>query len=103
MINIFKHYNIIPLFVFDGKPPDEKRNVLDKRKKEKEQKKEQLDDLTKIINEDETTETEKVYLLNKIKNIKKQIVSINQTKIQQIKHIIQSNNYIYHDAPQEAD
>ena len=103
MINIFKHYNIIPLFVFDGKPPDEKRNVLDKRKKEKEQKKEQLDDLTKIINEDETTETEKVYLLNKIKNIKKQIVSINQTKIQQIKHIIQSNNYIYYDAPQEAD
>ena len=24
MCSIFKNYNIIPLFVFDGKPPDEK-------------------------------------------------------------------------------
>ena len=35
MISIFREYNIIPLFVFDGKPPKEKNDLLKKRKEEK--------------------------------------------------------------------
>ena len=35
MISIFREYNIIPLFVFDGKPPKEKYEFLKKRKMEK--------------------------------------------------------------------
>ena len=31
MISIFKHYNIIPIFIFDGKPPTEKKTLLAKR------------------------------------------------------------------------
>ena len=26
MLSVFRYYNIIPIFVFDGKPPAEKRN-----------------------------------------------------------------------------
>ena len=33
MISIFREHNIIPLFVFDGKPPKEKYDLLEKRKK----------------------------------------------------------------------
>ena len=32
-IVILKSYGIIPIFIFDGKPPDEKRDVLDQRNK----------------------------------------------------------------------
>ena len=32
MLNIFKFYNIIPVFIFDGKPPDEKKYILQERK-----------------------------------------------------------------------
>ena len=35
MISIFREYNIIPLFVFDGKPPKEKHDLLQKRKGDK--------------------------------------------------------------------
>ena len=32
-IVLLKFYGIIPIFIFDGKPPEEKRNVLDQRNK----------------------------------------------------------------------
>ena len=35
MICIFKNVNIIPLFIFDGKPPPEKFNSLNIRRKER--------------------------------------------------------------------
>ena len=31
MIKLFQLRNIVPIFIFDGKPPDEKRNLLNKR------------------------------------------------------------------------
>ena len=33
MCSIFKHYNIVPIFVFDGIPPKEKKKVLEERRK----------------------------------------------------------------------
>ena len=30
MLSIFRHYNIIPVFIFDGKPPAEKMELLQK-------------------------------------------------------------------------
>ena len=32
MCSLFKRYNITPIFVFDGKPPKEKRKELDERR-----------------------------------------------------------------------
>ena len=29
MLSIFKHYGIIPIFIFDGKPPTEKKTLID--------------------------------------------------------------------------
>jgi len=37
MLSLFKHYNIIPIFIFDGNPPEEKKQLLQKRKKDKKQ------------------------------------------------------------------
>jgi 5'-3' exonuclease/uncharacterized protein YozE (UPF0346 family) len=35
MIAVFREYNITPVFIFDGKPPAEKKELLMKRKREK--------------------------------------------------------------------
>jgi len=35
MLSIFRHYNIIPIFIFDGKPPPEKYELLKKRQENK--------------------------------------------------------------------
>ena len=35
MLSIFRYYNVIPIFVFDGKPPTEKKALLKKRKEDK--------------------------------------------------------------------
>ena len=39
MISIFREYNIIPLFIFDGKPPNLKRKTLIKRYEIREKRK----------------------------------------------------------------
>ena len=35
MLSVFRYYNICPIFVFDGKPPPEKKELLLKRKEDK--------------------------------------------------------------------
>ena len=35
MLAIFRQYNIIPIFIFDGKPPTEKKALLKKRNEDK--------------------------------------------------------------------
>ena len=35
MLATFRYYNIIPIFIFDGKPPAEKTHLLQKRKEDK--------------------------------------------------------------------
>ena len=35
MLSIFRHHNIIPVFIFDGKPPPEKYELLKKRQENK--------------------------------------------------------------------
>ena len=128
MINIFKFYNIIPVFIFDGKPPEEKNYILQERKKIKEKNNEKIKELTdkmnrltdknillnNIINKEELVltnleeelrinEEEKKNILLNIERIKKQTVYITRDKIEQVKYIIRISGATYYDAPQEAD
>ena len=45
MINILRLNNIIPLFVFDGKPPKEKEDLLKERKENKKKAEEKYNNL----------------------------------------------------------
>ena len=46
--------NIIPIYVFDGKPPVEKTDVLVVRKEKKQEYKNRIADLMKMLNPEET-------------------------------------------------
>lgn len=105
MINIFKFYDIIPVFIFDGKPPNEKKYILQERKKQKEKNKEKIKELTNVLNNisNDTSIEEKQNILLNIEKLKRQTIFITREKIEQVKNIIRINGATYYDAPQEAD
>jgi len=57
MISIFRENNIIPIFIFDGKPPTEKNDTIATRKKNKSDAREEYYRL-KLLIENMKTETE---------------------------------------------
>jgi flap endonuclease-1 len=101
MISIFREYNIIPLFVFDGKPPKEKNEILKKRKDDK------------LIAENKYIELkEKLDSADKkdIKQIKENMeilqndfIKISHTDIENVKELMKSLGVSYIKAPSEAD
>ena len=102
MISVFRKYNIIPLFVFDGKPPKEKRELLKKRKQDKQNAENKYNDL-KICLENIINETEKKEMIDKLDTLKKNFVKITHTDIENVKLLLQAYGISYLDAPGEAD
>jgi flap endonuclease-1 len=95
MLSIFKHYNIIPIFIFDGKPPIDKKDIIDKRKADKMQNKAKMEELQlQNIGTEETKE---------IKELKKKCIFIQKDEIEITKSIIDSFGYSYYVANGEAD
>lgn len=104
MINIFKFYNIIPVFIFDGKPPDEKKYILQERRNQKEKNKEKIRVLAEELNNIANVSVEdKQNILLNIERLERQNVHITRDKIEQVKQVIRMNGATYYDAPQEAD
>jgi hypothetical protein len=102
MISIFKYYNIIPIFIFDGKPPPEKKELLLKRKMNRLESKEEYNKLKMQI-EENNDEHNKQKMLVALEQLKRQIVQIDKIKIEKIKELIRAYGATYYDAPGEAD
>ena len=75
MLSIFRHHNITPIFIFDGKPPPEKKELLMKRKEDKKEAQQEYNKLQKSL----------------------------EDKIEQVKELIRAYGATYYDAPGEAD
>lgn len=96
LISILKHYNIQPIFIFDGKPPDEKRELLYKRrcmKKAAEIK------YNEIKNKEELDNTD----LKQLEILKRQFTYINEKDILKVKELMTVYNVKFYDADGEAD
>ena len=104
MLSVFRHYNIIPIFVFDGKPPAEKRELLQKRKEDKQEAENEYNKLknTLEINKD-MDDADKQEIIYNMDMLKKKFVSINKNDIENVKNLIRSYGATYYDAPGEAD
>jgi 5'-3' exonuclease len=101
MLSIFRHYNITPIFIFDGKPPVEKKALLIKRKEDRE---EALEEYNKLQNQLQNSEDSlKQDILSSMEQLKKQFVQINKDKIDKVKKLIRAYGATYFDAPGEAD
>ena len=106
MLSIFRHYNIIPIFIFDGKPPPEKRALLIKRKEDRQEAQEEYEKLKKqltSLQELNDDDNDKQDIIAAMDQLKKQFVQINKEKIEKVKCLIRAYGATYYDAPGEAD
>jgi len=104
MLSIFRHYNIIPLFVFDGKPPAEKKELLQYRLAEKKLAEKEFNTLkTNLEYNSNMDENEKHEIMNKMDILKKKFIYISKSQIDEIKNLIIACGMTYCDAPNEAD
>ena len=103
MLSIFNYYNIIPIFIFDGKPPAEKNNLLQKRKEDRELAQREYDELKRQLENKNSDDGEKQDIITAMDQLKKQIVQINKDKVETVKKLIRAYGATYYDAPGEAD
>jgi flap endonuclease-1 len=104
MLSIFRHYNIIPLFVFDGKAPAEKKELLELRLAEKKAAEKEFKQLETNLKYNLNMDDEEKYeITNKMDVLKKKFVSISKNQIQDVKKLINLYGMTFCDAPGEAD
>ena len=104
MLSIFRHYNITPIFVFDGKAPAEKKELLIQRLAEKKEAENEFKNLkAKLEYNSHMDEYEKHEITNKMDILKKKFVCISKNQIYEVKKLIVSYGMTYCDAPNEAD
>jgi 5'-3' exonuclease len=104
MLSIFRHHNVIPIFIFDGKPPPEKKELLIKRKEDKQEARQEYNKLKKCLdNNEQFDETDKQEIIATMDQLKKQFIHISKSKIESVKDLIRAYGATYYDAPGEAD
>jgi flap endonuclease-1 len=125
MISIFRSNNIIPIFIFDGKPPAEKNDTIASRKKNKTDAREEYYRLKLLVESmktgtdadttdadtdaelDEQKQKQKESEINEMsqamEQLKKKFISIKYDDIQNVKTLLQAYGVTYFEAPGEAD
>lgn len=103
MLATFRQYNIIPIFIFDGKPPTEKKALLEKRKIDKKSAEKEYNILKKKLEMNNTNNDDKQELISNMDSLKKRFIYINREKIDQVKSLIRAYGATYYDAQGEAD
>ncbi len=98
MCTLFKHYNIIPIFVFDGKPPKSKDKEIENRKEERENAYKEYDILKEKYGDNVTKEQEE-----ELNNLKKKMVYISRKDVDTIKNLLDGYGIQYITANGEAD
>jgi len=97
LLSIFKYYIITPIFIFDGKPPPEKWDLIKRRNWEKKDAEAKL--LAMSTNPTEFTKEE----LDEIDELRRKAIRLKQDDIVKSKELMDAFGFIYYDAPGEAD
>jgi len=104
MLSTFRYYNIIPVFIFDGKPLTEKKELLMKRREDRKSAFVEYDNLQNIINNNENmNEEEKRKIISQMVTLKRSFVKITKNDIEIVQKLIVSYGATYYYAPYEAD
>lgn len=104
MLSIFRHYKIISVFIFDGKPPEEKKDLLERRKEEKIKAKKEYERLKQqLSNNDVIDNDDRQEITTTMDALKKKFIYIQKDEIIKVKELIRAFGASYYDAPGEAD
>lgn len=100
-ISMFREYGIVPVFVFDGKPPPEKKDLLDKRKTEKLIAETKYAEIKQRISTMESVDVRKD--MDEMEDLKKQFVRLNDRDIRDAKLLMDCYGVNYIESNGEAD
>jgi hypothetical protein len=112
MISVFRQYNIVPVFVFDGKPPVEKKALLIRRKIEKDTAEAKYNELKTAVESGDVDEPDttkealfetKEAMLSQMEKLKKQFVRVTETDIAKSKEIMTAYGVPYIESRGESD
>jgi len=103
MLSTMIYYNIVPVFIFDGKPPPEKKVLLQKRKEDKQEAEKEYNQLKKQLENKTIDDVEKQEVINNMDILKKKFIHIGKNDIESVKKLIRAYGGTYYDAPGEAD
>jgi 5'-3' exonuclease len=103
MLSTLRYYEIVPVFIFDGKPPPEKKVLLQKRKEDKQEAEKEYNQLKKQLENKTIDDVEKQEVVNNMDILKKKFIHIGKTEIDSVKSLIRAYGATYYDAPGEAD
>jgi len=103
MISIFLQFRITPIFIFEGKPPAEKRELLNERsklKKDAEAKYNVLkNELDQVVSNDENRREIEL----EMESLKKKFIRIKQSDIARVKSLMDAYGVPYYEAEGESD
>jgi 5'-3' exonuclease len=103
LISIFKIWKIRALFIFDGKPPPEKRALIKKRKWEKYDAEQKFNILKTEIESTNLSVKERNHVINQMDDLKRKFIRITHEQIANVKQLMDAYAVEYYDAPGEAD
>tara|TARA_E500000178_G_scaffold279695_1_gene279567 strand:+ start:11700 stop:12665 length:966 start_codon:yes stop_codon:yes gene_type:complete len=100
-IKYYQNYNITPVFIFDGSPPEQKKITLKKRQNLRKKIYEKIEILQEYqIN---ATQNEQIEIDKEIYNLSKQIINVTKKHIEEIKELLDILGINYYNAPDEAE
>jgi flap endonuclease-1 len=98
----FLSNKIVPIYIFEGTAPEEKRSIINSRYEKKVKIYNKIDELNIKLNES-TVIHDKIELINSINKLKKQCISITQTDIDNLKELLDIFGVKYLTAKGESD
>ena len=102
LLSIFHKYRITPIFIFDGKPPVEKYELLKQRKADKCEAENRFTELQLQL-ETENDVTIRNNLTSEMNSLKRQFIRVSQSDNKVVKRLIESYGAMYYEANGEAD
>mgnify|MGYP001276733382 CR=1 FL=1 len=104
MLSIFVYYDINAIFVFDGKPPLEKKELLEKRVIDKIKARVKYQELEKHLSTCDNYEKEEIREIQEsMTSLKKKFNKLKYSDIKKVKELISAFGYTYIQADSEAD
>jgi len=98
-LGLFYHYQITPIFIFDGKPPPEKWDLIKKRRQDKKAAEIEYND---IINRPDIDNTN-IDVQDKLDSLKKRMVTLKDANLVETKRLMDAFGFSYFEAKGEAD
>jgi flap endonuclease-1 len=101
MLTALNGHRITPIFVFDGKAPEEKADVIEKRREDRRDAQRQYKELLNAVKT--ADEIERQDIETELDSLRKQIIYIKRRDVEEVKNLMDLMGAFHVDADGEAD